>query len=1527
MPRKKCKSRTYIAGALIMLACFCSTGRAEEPEYAWIEAESPAHADFTPKIDGHNLYSGGKRLSLGIRKNAVKSKMPANGFNLNYKFKVVNAGTYILWMRVGYESIRSPLDWRIDKNEWQTLQPDVPETGLIETWTWNGQGWCMTGKVQLAAGAHDLALRITGPGRDGRILASLDCFALVRSRWKPELILKPGQTYNQDIDRKAAAQVFSLPAPADDTARPARPGIELSGLWQVARYYDIEMDRSPYEPVRSLPADDPMELRWMGIEVPGDGKKKRPELKFANRLLYRTKVKIPSAYQGHGFLLHFSGTCWIASVFVNGQYCGARKSVLVPWDCDVSRAVKPGATNEIVIAIKTFRYAFDPRGNKGGQSLQSMANAPSAIFRRLKFIDAIYPSSKGEGPGTAVGIVFPVRLDVTGPVRTDDVWIRTSVKLKEIKLELQIANTTNRARQLQVKCEAVNLRTGKTEKTLQSSEPVTVPPHGRPPLTLRLKSEWKNPGLWWPQPNANLYCLRTTLMEGDRVIDTRSDTFGFRETSWQGRDYCLNGIPWHFWCWVAVKRSQTDAQWLREYHTHNNRFHRISHDSDKRFGSREKALAFFDSNGIPGRLSTCIDGMFITHNLDNPLVWKNFQEHVRQVVKAYRNHPSVMQWSLGNEMVLIAGRLRFRKIYDKVEKEAAELSRIAAQLDPTRLSYQDGGGDLGGRIPINCQHYTWIRGSGFPQKAYQYNIGPAFKPRGKGSFQQIYLWNGKTPLVLGEVFYHAGDVGKMAWFGGPAVYRGKTQADIAAGRYVRIAIEGARWQNVTGICPWVGPLPGADKSFAARAVFVREHDRCFFSGSELSRTIGIFNDGHATDPLTLKWRIMVEGREIAKGDKTYDIDPGRHQEDRISARLPTVTKRSRGQLILHLTAEGKPVFSDTKAFSIMPQPPAPSIKPGLAVFDPSNSVIPWLQTKKVGFVRLENLNDIKETVTILLLGKNAITKAIRKQAANTVTAMSRTGRTVIILDQAMPLAGRELPVPAIKVFKKKSKHASWEEFKAAQGGGSAIVHPISGSHPVLRGLEAGDFFTWDRQGSNIYRFPHTTPESGVIPILESGPQLGQCPLFEILVGDGSCLVSQMLITNHLGKHPAADRLLYNILNWANARSSSKPIKTMVFSGKDRRFKTYLDGLGLKYDSAPTVNEIFSQKAGLAVIRGRADAVRWLADNQQAVRDACAGGRWIMLCNLEQSGLSDFNRLVGFRHRMRRGMTEKVILMQHDDPLLMGISDRDMLQYSNRMIASWMHLYRVSSRVFFNVVDGADIASFGKCRYRKIANGLTNDDFWHYIQYIKGKGETIDIIFDRAETLTRFSIWSNPSYYFIRNMDLVFDGNQAQAIHLTLKAEKGRQTFVLQPPRKAAKVSLVIKTHWPRPDSKQDLMGIDNIELIRELPKGANTTIVPLTKPGGLMAYKIGKGGIVLNQVDYLETVGSARIRDRRKRRAMAQIAANVKKKRNIYYSLLRNLGARFRFIQPQPAKGKAASGGKHGTGRSKRGSKRRGKRK
>ena len=184
-----------------------------------------------------------------------------------------------------------------------------------------------------------------------------------------------------------------------------------------------------------------------------------------------------------------------------------------------------------------------------------------------------------------------------------------------------------------------------------------------------------------------------------------SSPFGFREVTTDGIRILINGVQRNFWNWVEVSgKPSNTSEFLQQYFAENNRFYRFAHDSMLRkwMPAREDRLNFYDEHGIPGRLSTSIDGMFINYDLKNPLVWENFDEHLQQVARAYRNHPSNFMYSVENEIIFInAQNLGW---LDVAEPALEKIVLNAKKIDPTLPYMGDGAGD----VKSACARYSQL---------------------------------------------------------------------------------------------------------------------------------------------------------------------------------------------------------------------------------------------------------------------------------------------------------------------------------------------------------------------------------------------------------------------------------------------------------------------------------------------------------------------------------------------------------------------------------------------------------------------------------------------------------------------------------------------------------------------------------------------------------------------------------------------------------------------------------------------------
>jgi beta-galactosidase len=274
----------------------------------------------------------------------------------------------------------------------------------------------------------------------------------------------------------------------------------------------------------------------------------------------------------------------------------------------------------------------------------------------------------------------------------------------------------------------------------------------------------------------------------------------------------------------------------------------------------------------------------------------------------------------------------------------------------------------------------------------------------------------------------------------------------------------------------------------------------------------------------------------------------------------------------------------------------------------------------------------------------------------------------------------------------------------------------------------------------------------------------------------------------------------------------------------------------------------------------------------------------MLWGLTPDGLADYNRVVGIPHAIRPFVMERVTLPGARDPIMAGITARDVVLEGTEQIYPWAADRYPAKDTFTYVVDLDDIAPFAKSAkyahgWSQMTNGLTSADSWKFIFYHELKNDPHpkwSAELPREEEVTRFAIVLNTHYQVIRKLRLVFDDNEADAEVLDLKgAAELKQEFTLKP-RRCRKITLEPVEIDTR--GKQPTTGVDNIWIQVARGKEYQERVVPLLNIGALVKYRMGKGGVLLNQLRILPSEANP---------------VNGPKKQTIVSTLLANLGATF----------------------------------
>ncbi len=1470
---------------------------ANAADFAWIEGEAPTHANVPVKADAFGgAMSGDAWLNVNIEDKDVEKTVPKEGVLLDYDFSAPSAGHYHFWNRLGFEVDRPPFDFQVDGGAWQSVGRDAPTFDLTELAFWTHISWLSMGEADLTAGKHTLRIRINAHGADGKpqkIHYVGDALAVVKGDWHPNGKFKPGDKgWQTDADRAAGAQVFSLKAP-DGAAQTAT---SLAGQWQIGRWDEgLVQDRT--EPIRTAPAADT--LNWRAMAVPGDRNRERPDLTFAHRYFLRTRVAVPAEAAGRSFVLHLPAVNMLGSVFVNGQLCGTTKAPLAVWDCDVTKAIKPGQTNEVWVGIKDTYYGLTP---DGGNNARTRFVIPTDWITSKNFISQAFDFPVWNHADN--GILQTPTLVVAGRAYASDVFAIPSVKNKTLGLEVTLNNPTDAPLTVSVGNEVVPLGGGKAEKTF-APRTVTLAPNSE--QVVKLSEAWANPKLWWPDDaHPQQYQVVTTLADGGKPVDERATKFGFREWDWSGTDFKLNGVNWYGRADTASFGSdaQSDLAGLKKRGINMVRL--WGEGGWHELASPEAALDFFDAHGMNVRRTGIFDGEGVNYTL-TPALFANWHTQLAAWAKGQRNHPSIFIWSIENEVTYINdndGRGRGPTPQSApFIKTGADL---VAQVDPTRPQMLDGGNALGDEsLPVYGIHYIEPGMGQLPD--WGYNLG---FPSAQIAHAQGWPITKQKPLFFGEVFYSNGyNLSTLAAAGGESAMLGKAEARPAVGLISKMLTEGMRWSGVAAFHLW-GSADGAYyNSWQPIAVLQRQWDSSFGSGQKVKRTYGIFNDTHETQPLSFTWTLTLDGKKVASKTTLATLAPGSNRKFDDTLPMPTVAARQEGTLLLSLSKDGREVFRDEKPLSVLPPvrvaasavhsqtsvtarqtsgnefqtsaihsrtsvvasqtsaihsrtsvTGSRTAATGLLVFDPLGTVKAFLQSRSVPFTALAGLDSLPDAGKVLVVGKDALDAA--QSTSSALAAWAASGRTVIVLEQKNPLHYQATPAQM-----------------ATGSNEGRIGFPEDLDNPVFRGLRARDFQTWGPD-SVLYRNAYDKPTSGGRSLLQVEDGLRSTALVEVPAGQGLMLLSQLTVGEKLGTNPVAAQLLANMIGYgASYKLVFHPV-TLVASDNAPLAKA-MDALGVQYEKAGDALAALNKSGSVAVMDASPANLQALAANTVKVKAFTSGGGWIVFNNLTPDGLAAYNTLVGFNHVLRPFGREKVTFPAVRSPITAGLSTSDIVMGSGKRIFDWQAGEYPAEDAFSYVVDLEDVAPFGKSpfwAYGNIVNNFTNADGWPLIINFDapkdGKPFDIPISLPKEETIRRWTWIGNTNYFASTKVNLVFpDGT----VTFNTVPNGEAQTFDINPPRRAKDITLQLAGWETRPSVTPNL-GIDNISLFAQRPADFAQKVRPLLNIGALVEYPQGPGGLVLNNVLYKDTEA---------------VPENMGKKRAILAALLRNLHAPF----------------------------------
>ncbi len=367
---------------------------------------------------------------------------------------------------------------------------------------------------------------------------------------------------------------------------------------------------------------------------------------------YRKTFTIPASDRGRRIFLDVDGAMSYASLWLNGQYLGGWPYGYSSFEVELTPNVQYGADN--VIAIRLDNPNNSSRWYPGG-----------GIYRNVWLV-------KTE----------PVHLGHWGVyITTPDVARDSSTVSVNVNVNNQAATAVNATVSTELYALDAEGDISGSPVAVSDAQAVAIDADGADSVAFLLTVA--NPRLW-STTAPNLYAAVVTVTQAGRVVDRTTTNFGIRTISFDpnqgfllnGEHVRINGVCEHsdlgpLGTVVNVRGWQRKIELLQEM---GSNAIRTSHNMPA-----PELLDLCDKMGMLV-MDESFDCWVIgkTAN-DYHLLWPDWHEKdIRAEVRRDRNHPSVILWSVGNEVA--------EQISPGGDRMLNELIADVREEDPTRMT-------------------------------------------------------------------------------------------------------------------------------------------------------------------------------------------------------------------------------------------------------------------------------------------------------------------------------------------------------------------------------------------------------------------------------------------------------------------------------------------------------------------------------------------------------------------------------------------------------------------------------------------------------------------------------------------------------------------------------------------------------------------------------------------------------------------------------------------------------------------------
>ncbi|MEA1876692.1 MAG: glycoside hydrolase family 2 TIM barrel-domain containing protein [Bacteroidota bacterium] len=434
----------------------------------------------------------------------------------------------------------------------------------------------------------------------------------------------------------------------------------VSGISQALISLNGQWDFNPAPPVNFWKKTRAKQLEWESIQVPGEWVMQGFSVEPGTPAAYAKRIIIPADWKGKRIILKCDGVYSLSKVYLNGKLAGQHEGGFTPFEVDLTKFAKPGRENEFILSVQN-----ESQADTLASATQYAAHQLGGITRKLEIF------AVPETCIRALNVTTDLDEDYEDAMLTANIQIsiadQKSFQSLRVKMILKdpIGNDI-------VMDKSYSLS---FSQLLENDNQILTMPVIKPAL--------------WDPEHPSLYDLFIILEADGEIIEKVQHKIGFREIETVGNQVFVNGSPIKL---RGVNRHEVhptkgrslsmdewraDAQLFKEA---NVNYIRTSH-----YPPAEEFIALCDSIGLfvecEAPLCWVGHGANETWRTNNPhdnKFYSVIRQQVMETVAQYRNHPSVIIWSMANESTW---GVPWQRVLEEVN-----------HVDPTRpVSFHDQG--------------------------------------------------------------------------------------------------------------------------------------------------------------------------------------------------------------------------------------------------------------------------------------------------------------------------------------------------------------------------------------------------------------------------------------------------------------------------------------------------------------------------------------------------------------------------------------------------------------------------------------------------------------------------------------------------------------------------------------------------------------------------------------------------------------------------------------------------------------------